>query len=183
MLIERKIGRGTLVLASDCYFLSNEALLKDRHADLLAWLVGPATRVVFDEAHLGVVEMPGVASLMRKYHLEGVAIGLALVAGLFIWKNSASFLPLRAEDSASGTVGGRDVSAGFVNLLRRNIAPRDVLRVCFQEWTKSLPQGGGHSIAKVDQAQAIMEAENTRAQSERDPVGAYRRISEVLKIK
>jgi hypothetical protein len=183
VLIERKIGRGTIVLASDCYFLSNEALLKDRHADLLAWLVGPATRVVFDEAHLGVVEMPGVASLIRKYHLEGLGVGLALVAGLFIWKNSVSFLPPWPDEATTGTVGGREVSAGFVNLLRRNISPRDVLRVCFEEWTKSLPQGGGHSIAKVDAAQAVMETENARAQSERDPVRAYREICQALKIK
>jgi hypothetical protein len=183
VLVERKIGRGTIVLASDCYFLSNEALLKDRHSDLLAWLVGAATLVVFDEAHLGIVETPGVASLIRKYRLQGLGIGVALVAALFVWKNTASFLPPWPDEPAPGTVSGREVSAGFINLLRRNIAPRDVLRVCFEEWTKSLPQGGGHSIAKVDQAQTVMEAENARAQAGRDPVRAYREICQVLRIK
>src|SRR5208282_4345007 len=55
VVIERRFGTGTVVLATDSYFLSNEALRKDRHPDLLAWLVGPARRVVFDEAHLGIV--------------------------------------------------------------------------------------------------------------------------------
>jgi hypothetical protein len=67
VVVERQVGRGTIVMASDSYFLSNEALQRDRHADLLAWLVGSGTQVVFDEAHLGIVEKPGVATLMRKY--------------------------------------------------------------------------------------------------------------------
>jgi hypothetical protein len=41
------------VLMTDCYCLSNEAMVSDRHPDLLAWLVGTAKTVQFDEAHLG----------------------------------------------------------------------------------------------------------------------------------
>jgi hypothetical protein len=68
-----------------------------------------------------------------------------------------------------------------VNLLRRNIAPHDVLRVCFDEWTKSLGHGGGHTIARVDQAQTILEAESARAQVARNPVRAYQDICGVLR--
>ena len=63
VVVERKFGSGTVVLATDSYFLSNEALRKERHAELLAWLVGPGRAVVFDEAHFGIVETSGVASL------------------------------------------------------------------------------------------------------------------------
>ncbi|HEY7160586.1 MAG TPA: DUF4350 domain-containing protein, partial [Acidobacteriota bacterium] len=41
VLVERNFGKGSLVLASETFFLSNEAMLRDRHSDLLAWLVGP----------------------------------------------------------------------------------------------------------------------------------------------
>src|SRR5262249_595808 len=41
VVIERRFGTGSVVMATDSYFLSNEALLKDRHADLLSWWVGP----------------------------------------------------------------------------------------------------------------------------------------------
>ena len=61
VVMERRFGSGSVVFASDSFFVSNEALLRDRHADLLAWLVGANRLVVFDEAHLGVVEEPGVA--------------------------------------------------------------------------------------------------------------------------
>jgi len=84
VVIERKWGSGTLVMATDSYFLSNEAMRRDRHPDLLAWLVGPNKQVVFDEAHFGIVETSGVAGLIRKYRLHGLMAGLILVAGLFI---------------------------------------------------------------------------------------------------
>ena len=53
VLIERRFnGGGSVVFASDSFFVSNEALLRDRQVDLLAWLVGPNALVVFDEAQV-----------------------------------------------------------------------------------------------------------------------------------
>src|ERR1041385_1590968 len=78
VMIARSFGRGSVVIVTDSYWFSNEALQKDRHADLLAWFVGGGKNVVFDEAHLGVQETSGVAMLMRKYRLHGVALGLVL---------------------------------------------------------------------------------------------------------
>ena len=181
VVAERAIGSGTVVVATDTYFASNEALSKDRHADLLAWLVGPARQVVFDEAHFGIVETSGLAMLMRQYRLHGLAAGLLLLAGLFVWKNSTSFVPPYSDEKLKGPVVGREAAAGFVNLLRRNISPRDVLQVCFKEWTGTLQRRSGHSIARVDQAQAVLEAENAKARVERDPVRAYLEICRVLK--
>src|SRR5262249_52314251 len=103
------------------------------------------------------------------------------LAGLFIWKNSTSFIPIYKEEKGQSEVPGKEAAAGLVNLLRRNIAPPDVLRVCFDEWTKSLMHGGSHSIAHVDRAQAVLEAESARAKIERDPVRAYQEICRVLK--
>ena len=181
VVIERELGAGSIVLATDSYLLSNEAMVNDRHAAFLAWLIGPARHVVFDEAHFGIVESSGVAILMRKYRLHGLAAGLILLAGLFVWKNSMSFLPPYREPSASEQVRGKEASAGFVNLLRRNIRPADVLGVCFEQWTKSLLRGSSHLISRVDEAQAVLEAENARAKTSREPVRAYREICRVLK--
>jgi hypothetical protein len=181
VLAERHFGAGTVVLATDSYFLSNEAMQKERQPDLLAWLVGPGTHIVFDEAHFGIMDTSGVATLMRKYRLQGLVAALILLAGLFIWKNAMSFAPPYADEQASEEqVLGKDAAAGFVNLLRRNITPKDVLKVCFDEWTKSLLHDRSHSIARVDQAQTILEAEAARAQTSRDPVRAYREIAQAL---
>ena len=90
VIIERPFGAGSLVLSADSYFLSNEAMRKERHAECLAWILGNSREIIFDETHLGVEEHPGIAGLMRRYNLEGMIAGLLLVAGLFVWKNSAT---------------------------------------------------------------------------------------------
>jgi hypothetical protein len=180
VVIERKFGRGSVVMATDSYFVSNEAMARDRHADLLAWLVGPGRNVVFDEAHLGIVETSGVAVLMRKYRLHGLAAGLILLAGLFIWKNSTSLVPPLADEARENVVAGKDASSGFVNLLRRSIAPRDLLATCFAEWKKSVAQKGKMSAARFQQAEAIFASENSPANPDRNPVQTYQNISKIL---
>jgi hypothetical protein len=180
VLIERKFGAGSVVFSTDTYFISNEALQKERHAELLAWLIGPCRRVVFDEAHLGIVETPGVASLMRRYHLHGLVAGLLLLAGLFIWKNLAGFAPPGPEEKADAYVAGKDSAAGFVNLLRRHVAPRELLNVCLAEWEKSFPRQI-ISPARRERVQAVVDAEKARPPRERDSVRAYLAICEALK--
>ena len=181
VVAERTFGRGSVVLATDSYFLSNQAMWEKREPRLLAWLIGPTRLVVFDEAHLGVVESPGVAGLMRKYHLSGLVGGLILLAGLFVWKNSFSLVPPYAGEVRSPYIPGKDSTVGFINLLRRNIPSRDVLEVCFEQWTRSLFNRGNYRIAAVDHAQTIMERERAQPPASRNPVRAYREISTALK--
>jgi len=181
VVIQRKFGAGTMVIASDSYFLSNEALRKDRHPDLLSWWVGPAKRVVFDEAHFGIVETEGVAVLLRKYRLHGLAAGLILLAGLFIWKNSASFVPPYEAARNQDYVAGKEAAAGFVNLLRRNVPERDVLKVCFTEWKNSRPQAVKLAPAKLAQAEAALEASYACPPRKHDPATTYREICQLLK--
>jgi len=180
VVIERKFSRGTVVIATDSYFVSNEAMARDRHADLLAWLVGPDKNVVFDEAHFGIVETSGVAVLMRKYRLHGLAAGLILLAGLFIWKNSTSLVPPLADEKRENFMAGKDSAAGFVNLLRRGIAPRDLLATCFAEWKKSGAQKGRISTSRFQQAEAIFSTENSLPKKDRNSIAAYQKISEAL---
>jgi Domain of unknown function (DUF4350) len=183
VVIERKFGPGTVVVATDSYFLSNEAIQKDRHADFLAWLIGPGRNIIFDEAHLGVTERSGVAVLMRKYRLHWLAAGLILLAGLFIWKNSVTLAPPHAEETPTDYIAGKDAAAGFVNLLRRGIAPREVLSVSFAEWKKSIARGGKYSASRLQQAEAIFEAERALPPDRRDSLATYRKISSILKTR
>ena len=180
VVMERRFGPGSVVMASDSYFLSNEAMETDRHAEFLAWLVGPKRTVVFDEAHLGITETPGVAGLMRKYRLHGLAAALLVLAGLFIWKNSVSLVPPAAAARADDFVAGKDSATAFVNLLRRSVAPGDLLAVCFGEWKKGVAPGGRISASRVQQAEAIFQSENSRPPRERNGADSYQKISGVL---
>jgi hypothetical protein len=180
VVIERKFGAGSVVLATDSYFVSNEAMTKDRHADLLAWFIGTDKNVVFDESHFGIVETSGVATLMRKYRLEGLAGGLVLLAILFIWKNSMSLVPPVEEGRREDFVTGKDSAGGFVNLLRRSIARRTILATCFAEWKKSTAQKGKNPASRLQRAEAIFTAEMSSSNNNPDPVELYKKISETL---
>src|SRR5207245_8920088 len=74
VLIERRFGSGSLVFSADSYFVSNEALRKERLPKLLAWLAGRNTTVLFDETNLGVMESQGIAALVRNYRLRGLVL-------------------------------------------------------------------------------------------------------------
>ena len=181
VVMERRFGGGSVVFASDSFFVSNEALLRDRHADLLAWLVGANRLVVFDEAHLGVVEEPGVATLMRRYRLHGVVAGLALLMGLFVWKNSFSLVPPPHRAGGQDFVAGRDSAVGFVNLLRRSIPVGEILKTCYEQWNKSTVARRDLAASRVEQVKQTIEAEMGRSALERNPVAAYREVSRILK--
>ena len=181
VLIERRFGKGTIVLASDSYFTSNEAMVNERRPELLAWLVGGNAKVIFDETHLGIVESPGVAALGRKYRLQGIAAALLVLAALFIWKNSTSLVPPRDgfTETSDGVRTSRDHLSGFAGLLRRTVPPHDILAVCVEEWKKSNRKGVDRTgdIARVE---AIVNAEARRSARDRDPVQAYRAIQKLL---
>jgi hypothetical protein len=183
VIIERNFGNGSVVLATDTYFISNEAMSKDRHADLLAWLVGGNRNVVFDEAHFGIVETGGVATLMRKYRLHGVIGGLILLAGLFIWKNSTSLVPPHAYEKQENVIAGKDSAEGFINLLRRSIAPRDVLATCFNEWEKSTAFHEASSLSRLQEAKKVFAAGNPASTPGQNPVDTYIKIARTLQIR
>lgn len=149
VLVERRIGRGSLVLAADSYFLSNEALQKDRAPALLAWIVGAQSRVVFDETHLGVSVQPGVAALARRYGLSGAFFTLVLLAALFVWRRMALFVP--PAEGAGDVALTYHPAAGLEALLRRSVSPAGLAAACAAEWKPTARQG---DRARVEQEMA-----------------------------
>jgi hypothetical protein len=73
VIAERQFGKGAVVLATDSFFLSNEAMAEARHPELLVWLIGSGSTVFFDEAHLGIVDRinPRIVDLSLPAPLAG----------------------------------------------------------------------------------------------------------------
>jgi hypothetical protein len=180
VMVERKFGAGTVVMAGDSFFISNEAMVNDRHPELLSWFIGPSHDIMFDEAHFGILQTEGVATLLRKYHLYAVIGVLLLLAILFIWANAFSFVPPWQMIRAQQFVAGREASSGFINLLRRNIPSGNLLQVCFAEWKKSVPKPGTTSTRHA-QAEALVKAEMQRSPSDRQSLVLYQEICRTLK--
>jgi hypothetical protein len=135
-VIERAFGKGTVVLVADGRLFANQSVADAKQTALLARIIGAHTRIVFDEAHFGIVESGSVVALARRFRLHGLALGLAIVAMLFIWKNASSFPPVSSVPREE-KVFGRTSVAGLVTLLRRHIAPDRLAAACRQEWLKS----------------------------------------------
>ncbi|MEW5722601.1 MAG: DUF4350 domain-containing protein [Thermodesulfobacteriota bacterium] len=180
VIIERRLGRGTIVLAADSFLLSNEALRDEPRPRLLAWMAGPRregpVRIIFEETHLGMFEQPGLAGLARKYHLHGLLAGLVVLAGLFVWKNSLSLVPASARGVDSATTvfsSERDYHAGLVNLLRRNVPRRKILEVCFEQWQNSSESKRTDYGGAVEKAGEVVRRRD-------DPVAGYRAVCEIL---
>jgi len=183
VIVERKLGRGSIVLSSDSYFLSNEAMRKERHPPLLAWLIGPCPQVIFDETHLGIAEHPGVMTLARRYRLHGLFAGLLALVGLYLWKSMARFVPPWEESDGPHTVqlaSGKDDTSALVNLLQRNISSAELGTVCFREWERTCARTGRIPSARLDRIRTAMELEENLPARERNPVELYNQISRII---
>lgn len=182
VIIERPYERGSVVVMADSFHLSNEAMLAERRPALLAWLIGNR-RVVFDETHLGVERRTGIATLGRRYNLAGVLAALLVLAGLFVWRSWVSFIPRdpeRARRQSGPSVSGRGAEAGLFSLLRKAIAPGDVLNACVTEWDRSEPAPTPLRRRARKRIEAVLDDQETRPKGRRSPVAAYRSICRIL---
>lgn len=176
VLIERRVGAGTLVLMADAFPLSNEGLRFARESRLLAWLLGEARQVVFDETHLGVTAPAGTMALIRRYRLQPVLATLVVLTLLFAWRAATPLLPaprpVRDADAASA-VSGRDAAAGIAGLLRRGLPPRQLLPAAAESWRQT---AGGAGTADPSDLAAVAAL----AAGPGDPVSTYQRIRAAL---
>jgi hypothetical protein len=145
VMIERRLGLGSLVLASDAYFLSNESLQRDHAAPLLVWAVGALPQIEFVESHLGVVDDPGVAALARRYGLAAGFFTFLVLAALFVWRRLALFAP--ATEERPGLMLEYHQTAGLEALLRRSVAPAELVPACAAEWRSTARPS---DVARVD---------------------------------
>ena len=177
VIMERPLGKGTLTLGSDAYWLSNEAMRRERCPGLLAWALGRGKVVVFDETHLGVEEVPGVMGLARRYRLQGFFLGALLAGALLAWKVGAGpLLPVPEETDGKGAARGIDDGGsppGLTALLRRNIPPADLVRTCLEEWKKTASKDPSVPKDRVNLMEETLERER-RAAKKSDPVEIYK---------
>jgi len=182
VIVERVIGKGSIVLLADSDPTGNGAMRDERQPQFLLWLLGGNRTAVFDESHLGVFENPGIISLITKYRLTPFLAGFVLLAGLYFWKNAIPLVPSAGSGRTrnSGIRTDRDAVSGLVNLLRRNLPPSGLLEACFREWSKSFSREYRDSNATRARIQAIVDQERAKPAAQRDPASGYRKIARIL---
>lgn len=169
--VEKAFGKGSIVLFTNSLAFINMVTLAQDAAALepIATALGSNTAIVFDESHLGVTESGSVVALAQRFRLTGLAIGFAILAALFIWRNTSSFPPAR-ERLAGGPA--RSASQGLEALLRRHVPVSNLAANCWREWIAS-------SRREFPEAK-IKRAEAAAAELSAKPLEAARRIHEIL---
>ena len=182
VMIERSFGKGSLVLSADSFFISNEALRSERQPQLLAWLLGRNTKIIFDEAHFGIYKQPSVAALLRHYRFHWAFFVLAVMALLFVWKNGVYFVPPRKDDLPSGAdvVSDKDYTRGLIAMLRRNIPSSEILQVCGQEWKRTFSKNKRIQPEAFERVKEILRTQAPSSKNKMDTVNGYRKISRTL---
>lgn len=168
-VVERKFGTGEIVAVANSGLLNNGALARRPPTSLMALLVERRPTVFFDEEHLGVVDASSIGGLLRHYRLHGVMFAAALLFGIFVWKNTTSFLP-RVEGPPE-EIAGRDTTAGLANLLRRSVPRSEVISVAIAEWAKPLKN--------AERAREAREIASRHA----DPAAAYNALASIVREK
>jgi hypothetical protein len=165
VLIHRTWGKGEIIVASDSYFISNEGVRKDRSPRLLSFLAGPPGLLLFDETHLGTQQQEGVMFLMNKFHLEGMLYALLAVLLLLLWRNSVPLVPPHRappRDLLGGAVSGKDSRSGLVNLLRRNVSPKEILPTSLAEWQRTVTPTQPHLNERLSAMTALLAGAETK---------------------
>ena len=170
MAIERDFGKGTIVLFAESDDFANDSTIAGDRLETVSAALGTYPRIVFDERHLGIAESGSVVGLARRFRLTGMALGLALLAALFIWKSASAFPPPPAAPDAV-RLSGRTAHAGLLTLLERHIRPADLAAACWQEWLVA----NRHSVTP----ERLQQAARIAAESRR-PLEALRQIQEIL---
>jgi hypothetical protein len=182
VMIERPFGKGSLVLCADSFFISNEALRSERQPQLLVRLLGPNSKIIFDEAHFGINKQPSVAALLRHYRFHRVLWVLAVMALLFVWKNAVYFVPPRKDENSAGAdvVSDKDYTRGLIAMLRRNIPSREILEVCGQEWERTFKKDKRIQPEAFERVKEILRMQSPTSKNRMNAVNGYRKISRTI---
>lgn len=179
VIVERSYGEGSIVLSTDSYLFSNEALRDERHPHLLAWFLGVHRQIVFEETHHGIAEDPGIMTLVHRYRLLPLLAVVILLGILFVWRNAIPFNPAGTREDDPGVVGGRDAARARIDLLRRSVPASAISAVCADRWKQSFNYRAGSAVtAAVDAATAAEQALPPR---QRNPIETYGRIARALR--
>jgi len=137
VVAERSLGRGSIVLLTGGYVLSNEGLLFDRRPAVLSRLIGTDARtILFEESHHGVRRRAGIVALLGRYRMRGALAAAAILLGLWGWWAGSPLVPA-AGGAETEPRSGKEASLGLVSLLRRGVPPKRLMETCLEEWRRA----------------------------------------------
>jgi len=184
---QRTLGAGSIVVLTDDYLFSNEALLKHRMTHWLAWVLGDCEQLIFEETHLGVAEPAGVATLMRRYGLEGFAFAFAGLMALVVWRGASPLLPpFPGRTPAQVIRSGHSVEAGLGDLIQRSLPPDELPQLAFQAWQKSFIRTRADRCfyaAEIGEIETLLQEQASLPARQRQPQATHLKIKSIINRK
>ncbi len=186
VMIEKKWGQGSIVLAADSYIFSNESLKNNTDRYLLSRLCAAKPVMMFDEFHFGIQKRLTIATLIRKYNLYGPMVIFVVFIVLIIWKRTSCLIPpgVQNEDSdllsnSSELIKPKDNLSGLANLLTHHIAGTDLINECRSAWKAAFVKDNIASKKYANLYEKIL-ARPSHIKRKTDPVDEYNRICRIL---
>lgn len=174
LFLERRFGKGSVLLVSDCRYFTNRELLTRPDTEILTAVVGQTRQVIFDESHLGLEDTGTVVGLTTAHHLNWIFAGFVLLATLYIWRNSVSFIPpVPAANNRS--VAGQDAYAALTNLLMQSVPPKSLLHKAAEQWNATAHLRRNQRIISDDELGLLPDLDRATTMAE------YKSISERMK--
>lgn len=136
LFLERVFGTGGIVLIANSKLFTNRELLVHPDTEVLAVAPGAYHNIVFDENHLGLADTGTVLGIAAAHGLAWMLLGFLVLAILYVWRSSVSFVPPAAAP-VEAAVGGRDAHLALSHLLMQSVPSKSVLRAAGEEWNRS----------------------------------------------
>lgn len=183
----RSYGQGEILVLTDDYLFSNEALLKHRFPRLFAWIVQGKSELIFEETHLGVSESVGIARLIWRYRLDGFVIAFFSLMGLIVWRGAVPLLPAFAGRAHGPVIQSEhSTEAGLGDLLHRSLPGSDMPRLAFEAWQRSFIRSDAerrHDAAELEEAEKLLQAQDSLPLRKRQPVETHLKIKSIINRK
>ncbi len=129
----RKLGKGTVVVLSDPFVLTNKGIMELSNLTLAVRLAGlhGDGRVYFDEYHHGFTDPRTIVSYMRERGLHFVLFQVIAVFALFIWRSRSRLgRPRRLEGATER--GSAEYVRAFSLIYRRARLHTSVMRSAYE---------------------------------------------------
>lgn len=146
VMVERPLGKGSMVLIADSYWASNEALFAFLPGRLLSLLAAGHSRLLFDERHLGLHRNDSLVDLLVKYRMHLLLPSLLLLLLAYVWKLRSAFDAPETAGAPSRSPAEPLGGAGLAGLLRRNIPAGELLGNCYSQWKET--EGGSSAVVR-----------------------------------
>lgn len=187
VVVERSYGAGRIVVLTDDYLFSNEALLKYRVSAFLTWLLDDQTAVIFDETHLGVAEQVGIAVLMRRYRMGSFLAVFGLLMLCIVWRGAVPLLPAHSGRVRDAVVRvDQSSEAGLGDLVRRSVAVGDLPKAAWQQWRKSFVRTEAderYYAAEIEQVELLLRQSSDAANGKQKPHAIHSEIKSIINRK